>query len=61
MNLSYNMIQFDGYSDCDCTNDSRDHWQIDTSVTRWTVGMRWNMAPGLCVRVEYAKTNYDFE
>ena len=69
MDLSDNIVLFAGYSDYDCTTSSCERRKRkpskipqlhpDTSATQWTAGARWNMAEGLYLQVEYAKTNYD--
>jgi len=58
MNLTDNMILFGGYSDyADQFNPS----EYDASATNWTVGVAWDIVPGLRIQPEYTVTTYDNE
>ena len=61
MDLADNLQLFAGYSDYDCTTTACAAVATDTSYTDWTAGVRWNMATGLYLQVEYHKQNWDYQ
>jgi hypothetical protein len=59
MDMSDNFVLFAGYGDYDCGTKGCTTDLADRSYTDMTVGVRWNMTPGLYMQLEYAKENYD--
>ncbi len=66
MDLADNWSIYGGYSDYNCVASTVGGTfcttpATDASFTDYTVGLNWNVAPGLLAQFSYSKKNYDYQ